>query len=681
VPQTRKFAKSYRLLVIVFGLMAAGVLVKWTVRASSSEAPAWMHALVGVPVPDHDEKTDAVLLYDEATLSVQPNGKIKQFTRRALKILRPGGREYATVVGISNSERKLLGIRGWCIPAQGHDYEVKDKDAIESAVPNVANGELVKDVRAKILKIPQPEPGNIVGYEIETEENLFNLQDSWNFQWGIPVRESHYNLQMPPGWEYKAVWANFAEVKPTGEGSNGWHWTVNNVPGIRYEELMPSWRGVAGEMVVSLLPPGGAKKGFESWADLSSWSFTLANGRADASPEIKQKVAELTAGKATTLSKIQALANFVQRDVRYVAIELGIGGWQPHAAREIFGNHYGDCKDKSTLLSSMLKEIHVDSVLMVVNTYRGAVTAQSPPQKQFNHMILGIRLPDDVQDPALEAVYKDAQRGRVLIFDPTDEITPLGRLHGPLQGNYALFVMPDSGQLVRLPTLPPASSGIHRRGDFTLNVNGALTGNVVDMRYGDPARAQRYLQQGITKKEDQIKPMETLLSHSLGAFQITKASIGNLDLRDQPFQYSYTFVVPSYAKTAGQLMLVRTCLLGEKSRDVLEKKEARKYPVEFEGPQRDSDKFEIAIPEGFEVDELPNPVDIEYSFGSYHSKTESKDKKLIYSRTFEIKELTVPLANMDELKKFYRIIASDERGTAVLKPAAAKVGDAGATSH
>ena len=147
------------------------------------------------------------------------------------------------------------------------------------------------------------------------------------------------------------------------------------------------------------------------------------------------------------------------------------------------------------------------------------------------------------------------------------------------------------------------------------------------------------------------------------------------------FQYTYSFVVPSYAKTTGDLMLVRVCLLGEKSTDVLEKKEPRKYPYEFDGPHRDADKFDITIPDGYVVDELPAPTDVDYSFGSYHSKTIVKDNVLTYQRSYEIKEVTVPLSKMDDLKKFFRMIGSDERGTAVLKPVGTKAPDAGVAPH
>ena len=653
-------------LLILFALV--GLRAK--PASASSDAPAWLHNLTNVSLPAHDEKTDAILLYSEEFVSVQANGKIHRLKRNAYKILRPGGREYGMVVAYSKAESKILKMRGWCIPPNGKDYEVKDKDALETSAPGVANGELMSDLRAKVLKIPDAEPGNVVGSEVEQEESLYVLEDEWNFQDTIPVREARYSLSLPPGWEYRSVWVNAPEVKPTPNGTNEWLWTVSDVKDIRYEEEMPPWRGVAGHMIVSLIPPGGTKRGFVTWTDVAKWEAGLTEGRRDPSPEIKLKVAELTTEKPDLLAKMQSLAEYMQRNIRYVAIELGIGGWQPHPARDIFNNRYGDCKDKATLLSSMLKEIGVDSYYVLVNVRRGGVNANTPPQHWFNHAILAIRLPSGLNNDRLVGVYDHPTLGRLLIFDPTDEMTPLGSLRGPLQGNYALLITPDGGDLVRLPVLPPKSSGIRRGAQLVLTATGALSGDVTDIRYGDSAKLQREVHQEITKQEEQIKPIETMLSHSVGAYQITKASIGNLDVRDQPFQYKYSFLVPSYAKAAGDLLLVRPRVLGEKSSDILETKEPRKYPIEFEGPRRDNDRIEITIPQGYAVDELPPATDVDYSFGSYHSKTELKGNALIYTRTFEIKEVRVPLEKMDDLKRFYRIIASDERGTAVLKPAA-----------
>jgi len=652
--------------------LAAVVLVCWTLvpeGVRAADAPQWMHALVNAPLPPRDEKTDAVMLYYEEILNVQSNGKIKSIERRAYKILRPGGRERGTIYASYDSETRITAIHGWCIPAQGKDYEVKDKDVLETALFGVSNGELATDLRTKILKIPAADPGNIVGYEIQHEDRPYILQDEWGFQEEDPVREARYTLQLPAGWEYKTAFLNYPEVKATSAGNNQWQWVVNNVEAIRPEGDMPPWRAVAGQMIVSFFPPGGGQaKGFGNWNDMALWEAGLVRGRRESSPEIKQKVAALTASETSTTRKMAVLGKFVQDDIRYVAIELGIGGWQPHAAHDIFSHHFGDCKDKATLMSAMLKEIGIDSYYVVVNTRRGAVNANTPAVNWFNHVILAIKLPEGTGDGDLKAVLQHKTLGRLLIFDPTDEMTPFGYLRGALQSNFGLLVTDSGGELIELPKLAASMNGTRRTAKLTLTPTGTLTGDVTEVRLGDPAAHQRYALRSAASDKDKIKPIENVLAESLPNYRLTQASVTNLVHNEQPFGWNYSLVVDNYAKTAGNLLLVRPRVLGSRSSALLETKEPRKFPVEFTGPSLDSDTFEITLPAGYEVSDLPPAVDVDYDFASYHSKTEASGNTLKYTRKLEVKELTVPLAQVDTLKKFYRIIASDERNTAVLQP-------------
>jgi len=630
-----------------------------------------MHAVVNAPLPAHDEKTDAVLLYAETNVNVISADKIKKVVRRAYKILRPGGREYGTVFVSMNSNKKVTSLHGWCIPAQGKDYEVKDKDAAEISIPKVEGSELISDVRMKVLQIPASDPGNIIGYEYEIEEHPLVLQDVWSFQQEEPVREVHYSLQLPGGWEYKSAFLNYAQVKPTQSNPNQWQWSLSNLKEIRKEEAMPPLVGVMGQMIVSFYPPGGAAaNGFANWEQMGRWYANLTSGRRDASNEIKQKVTELTASAPTQLDKMRAIARFMQQDIRYVAIELGIGGWQPHAASQVFSHRYGDCKDKATLMSSMLNAIGVESYYVAINTERGSVTSETPAHPGgFDHVILAIRLPDNVDDASLIAILKHPKLGRLLFFDPTNELTPFGQIGGYLQANYGLLVTPDGGELVELPEQPLNMNSITRTAKLTLDPTGRLAGTVEETRVGDRAWTQREALRRVSSNADRIKPIENLLSGSVPNFRITKASILNLTRNDQPFGFNYSFEVENYAKTAGDLLLVRPRVIGSKSRGILETKEPRQFPIEFEGPVEDTDNFEITLPTGYQVDELPPPVDADFGFASYHSKTEVKGNVIDYTRTFEVKELSVPVSKADELKKFYRIIASDERNTAVLKPA------------
>lgn len=639
--------------------------------ARCGDAPQWMHAVANAALPEHDDKTNAILLYSEDVLSVQSNGKIKKVERRVYKILRPDGRQYGTIRADFDAESKINNIHGWCIPAQGKDYEVKEKDAIETALLGVQNGELMTDLKSKILTIPAADPGNVVGYEIEQELRPYVMQDIWSVQKvEVPVREAHYSLQLPPGWEYKAVWLNHPEVAPSGGGGQ-WQWAVSDVKAIKPEGGMPPWQSVAGFMVVSLFgSASGRTNGFQDWKAMGLWESGLANGRREASPEIKKKTAEITANAPTTLAKMRALAEFMQKDIRYVAIQLGIGGWQPHPAPEIFLHKYGDCKDKATLLGSMLSEIGVESYYLDINTERGTITPATPATRWFDHVVLAIRLPEQVNDPSLHMIISHPKLGRLLIFDPTDEFTPFGHLRGELQESYALLVTPDGGELIKVPQLSAAMSGVVRTAKLALSSTGTLSGEFIEQRNGDYGTQQRASLKSVTKDADRVKFIETLISHSLSAFQLTKASVSNLNQVDQPFGYQYSLVAQNYAKTAGNLLLVRPRVLGSNSSDLLEKKEPRMFAVEFDGPAKNIDTIEITLPAGYEVDDLPPAVNADYSFASYHSKTEVNGNTLKYTRTFEVKELSVPLSKVEDLKKLYRIIAGDERNTAVLKPAA-----------
>src|SRR5579863_10408548 len=230
-------------------------------------------------------------------------------------------------------------------------------------------------------------------------------------------------------------------MKPHDATGGLWQWSLADLKEIRREESMPPWQGLAGQMVVSLFPPGGAAaNSFPTWHDLGQWQNQLANGRRDASPEIKQQVAALTAAAPTPLAKMQALALFVQHNIRYVAIELGIGGWQPHPAPEIYQHRYGDCKDKVNLMISMLREIGVEAYDVRINVTRGSVTPDTPPYLGFNHSITAIKLPEGLADPSLTARIMHPKWGTLLFFDPTDDTTPFGQIRGDLQANYGLLI-------------------------------------------------------------------------------------------------------------------------------------------------------------------------------------------------------------------------------------------------
>src|SRR6202020_1320774 len=186
-----------------------------------------------------------------------------------------------------------------------------------------------------------------------------------------------------------------------------------------------------------------------------------AKARLIATPEIAAKAKELAGDKTDFYDKTEAIAEFVQKQVRYFVIEMGVGGFQPHFAGDIFHNRYGDCKDKATLLSAMLSTVGIHSALMMVDHRRGVVDPEAP-SIVGDHMIAAIEIPKGYKSPKLRSVVTTKAGRQYLIFDPTWDKTAFGQLEHNLQGGYGVLVEGSDSQIIQFPVLSPDLNTIHR---------------------------------------------------------------------------------------------------------------------------------------------------------------------------------------------------------------------------
>jgi len=294
------------------------------------------------------------------------------------------------------------------------------------------------------------------------------------------------------------------------------------------------------------------------------------------------------------------------------------------------------------------------------------VAPEAPTAYSFNHMILALRLPEELAEKTFFAAREHKPSGRLLFFDPTDELTPLGYLPAPLQASRGLLVREEGGELVELPLLPPATNRLLRTGKLVLTPAGTLAGQVQEIRWGQPGSALRRLLLSAPAAE-RSKRLESFLGVFLGGFALERTSMENLEAYHDPLVVNFRFTAPGYAKTAGELLLVRPRVLGAKGLGGLEEKKERRYPVEFDETTLQSDSFEILLPAGYEVEELPAPVAGANDFVEYRSQVEAEGNRLHYQRSYTIKQVRVPKERLGELKEFYRQVAADERNQVVLK--------------
>jgi hypothetical protein len=653
-------------------ILLFGAVIPFVAAAGGSGAavkvPQWLLDEASRILPSFPEGTEAVVLLDDQKTVVTPKGVMRMTGRRAVKVLRPGGVDEARRLLLFDAYGvKVRSMDGWVVNPLGAPRHSNMKQAISSSL---APDTLYMDARMILIALPEVSAGSVVGFEWEEECDLESLEDGFHFQGRFPVLRARYSLDMPTGWKAEFLPVNWDRLEPRPDPASPQNLTVEveNIPGLAEEPFRPNEFALAGRAIVRLRGPLPDPRCFAGWPDMGAWYEKLCKERRVPDDEVAKKAASLAEGAPDTLGRIRALAEFVQRDIRYVSIQIGIGGFQPHSASSVLSNRYGDCKDKATLLAALLEAVGVPSCYVIINTDRGCVTPGSPVSLYgFNHAILAIRLPDDVPDAGLDGLVRHPRLGRLLIFDPTMPTTPVGRLPFYLQDNTGLLVAEGGSELVSLPLARPESNSIDRSGRLALTGEGFLSGEVQEVRRGAMADSLRYQMQSASETERR-QYLETFLSNNLAAFSLNDYEFKNLDDPQRDLIVRYRFVAPGYAKKAGGYLVVRPRVAGQKSVDLTSReKRPRLHPVDLETTTLARDEFIIELPEGTAVENLPKPVAIEAGFAAYKSEVAVEGRALVYRREYRLGEPLLPASRFQEALDFFLAIGAEERQSVLLK--------------
>jgi len=216
-----------------------------------------------------------------------------------------------------------------------------------------------------------------------------------------------------------------------------------------------------------------------------------------------------------------------------------------------------------------------------------------------------------------------------------------------------------------LPVTTPDLNKIRRNAKLTLLADGTLQGEIEEIRSGYMAmNGREYLQH--QTQSDRKKMLEHFWGPNLGSFQIDTFNLENENDIDKDLVLRYKFTASHYAKAAGPLLLVRPRVLGEMA-GAFDATKTRHYAYEFDAPFLRSDSVEITLPQGYSVDELPEPAKAIFPFAEYTSKAEKDGNVLKYSREYRMQTTQVPVERIEQLRKLFSQINLDEKSMAVLK--------------
>jgi tetratricopeptide (TPR) repeat protein len=380
---------------------------------------------------------------------------------------------------------------------------------------------------------------------------------------------------------------------------------------------------------------------FQSWEEVGRWWNGLDQEQVTPTPEIRAKAAELTRDATTREEKIRALYNYVATHFRYISISFGIGRYQPHAAAEVLKNEYGDCKDKHTLLASLLQAVGIEAYAALMNSSHH-IDPDVPSPGQFDHVIT--------------AVPETPNGDKLMWMDTTAEVGPFGYLVFVLRDKQAL-VVPSTAppRLVSTPPEPPFKSFRHFRIDAKLSDTGVLEGKVQRSYRGDSELLLRaaFRQTAQSQWTDLVQSISQVTGF---AGQASEVEVSSPEDTSTPFHFSNKYTRQDYPDWANHRI---TPPLGFVGFPEIKEDEKRTQPILLGGVEEITATAKVELPKGY-VPKLLANVDLVRDFAEYHSSYAFKDGVFVAEVRIITKKQEIPLAGLGDYRSFQKAISDNQ---------------------
>ena len=527
---------------------------------------------------------------------------------------------------------------------------MKEKDMEDLSGSSDAN--LIDDNRYKRHNFYYKVYPYTIEYNEVTEYNSTLFFPSWVpvGKEKIAVEQSSISIISPADYQFRFKAFNYSDNPVVTQQKNNKvsTWTVKNMAAIEREPYSPLWHELTTMVIFGPtdFQVDEYKGNMASWQDFGKFVYALKSGRDVLPDNVKQKVHQIVADNSDVKKQIASLYEYLQKNTRYVSIQLGIGGWQPFDAKYVATKAYGDCKALANYMFSLLKEAGIPSRYTLVRAGENAryITSEFPSQ-QFNHVILCVPLQKD-------SVWLEC----------TSQTMPPGYLGDFTCDRNALIIDENGGSLVRTPKYGYNENLELRHTNATINENGDLEA-VIKTKY--KAEQQDDLH-GIINGLAKDKLMEFLKEE----IELATYDIKSYDYKEEKnaipaINETLDLVASKYATVSGKRFFVIPNIITRTNRK-LKPDEDRKYDIVLNKEFKDIDTTEIKIPAGYTPEAVPQDVKIESKFGKYSASVKLSGDKITYHRSYEHYSGRFPAKDYAELVKFYEAIYKADRNKVVL---------------
>lgn len=537
-----------------------------------SRTPSGRHADAG-----------AVILLDEGSMEINSGGEIglSIFERhRIARILSPRGQRYANIMIPYGSTSFVDQIQARTILPDGRIIPLKEADIFDvSLYPNFV---FFSDQRARIFTMPAIEDGAVIEYRYRLTISGRTFWHAWTFQDEVPVVLSRFTLVKPGEWDlvYRSYGTPIEPaVTKAPAGFRSKHvWEASHMPALQNEFGMPPPAEIATRIAF-------APAGFKTWEDIAHWYAEIVGKRNTGGTAVGTMTDSLTRGARSRTEKLQRIFEWVRDHVRYIAVEIGTGGYEPHPADEVFAKRYGDCKDLVMLLSAMAHSANIEVRPALISTWHnGKPDTTLPSALQFNHLI---------------GYAPDSTAGG-LWLDPTDKAGTFGTLPWYDQGVPVVVAgSGDRGFRAITPKQPAAANSTALDWNVELNADGSalVSGTTVftgahavdlgnELRLADSAEIRQWLGTSLAHR----CPGAALLSYALPSVRPPQDTLA----------VTYRFRAPAFSARRDSHLIIRPWGFNAATMADYFRDEKRAYPVRFRHASRTDLRMTLWPPLGWQ---------------------------------------------------------------------------------
>jgi hypothetical protein len=605
---------------------------------------------VALIAPQLLKNANAVKRMEEKKIVISDISKATIYYKYAITILNESGDENALYEDYYDHFRDIKHVEGKLFDKDGNKIRSMKKSELQDV--SAIGSDMMSDGRAECHDFQYKQYPYTIEYESEVElKSIFNLPD-WQpvKNKNLSVEASSFKVQYPANYHlrYKALNYNKAPDSTQQDATTTYNWSAANIPAIVTKQYQPELYQLTPTvfLAASDFKMDNYTGNMDTWKGYGEFIYSLNQGRDELPENIKETVHALTDKLTDVHKKIKVLYEFLQKNTRYVSIQLGIGGWQTFDAKYVATKGYGDCKALSNYMHSLLKEAGIKGYCTCIKA--GASEAKKNlddfPFNCFNHIIICVPLKTDT-----------------VWLECTNSYLPAGYLSAFTSNRDALMIDEDGGKIVHTPfynkeynlQIRKINAVLDSTGLLQLDVHGEYTG----------------------LKQDNLSGVLTLPNEKLKEYQKGEINLPsyNIDTSDYSIiknkfpiiNEHLKITANNYAAVSGRRIFINPNILTRYENNFKEDSK-RNCSIIIRSEYRDIDSIEIRIPDGYAAESVPTPVSIESKFGKYECSVKVLPGKIIYYRLHESNSGVFWAFEAKALTDFFDQISKADRAKVVL---------------